>query len=135
MHLLSQGTILHNYLPICKNMCSQCLTYKYSYNLPSHRGAGIPCICGAGDLQIDYANKEVKVVSNGKNVATLRAGDWISINGDTGEVLVGKQPLSPPSFESNKELSIFMAWVRNIYHQCLTYRLYAHITIDNQTSL
>lgn len=49
------------------------------------------------------------------------AGDWISINGDTGEVLVGKQNLKPPAIyeepaEGNKDGSTsdvvkFMSWV------------------------
>ncbi len=43
------------------------------------RGWGKCCICGAGELRIDY-NK--KTVSNGSEV--LNEGDWLSLNGSTG---------------------------------------------------
>ena len=51
------------------------------------RGWGKCCICGAGDLKIDYKKKQLSV---GKT--TLKAGDWISLNGSTGMVYVGKIP-------------------------------------------
>jgi len=75
------------------------------------RGWGKPCICGCSDLQIDHKNKLITIAKG--NVRTvLKEGDWISINGDTGEVINGKVPLSPPSLTGGtKDLSIFMAWV------------------------
>ena len=73
------------------------------------RGWGKPCVCGCGDLSID---EEAKTITfGGKHATTVREGDWISINGETGEVLTGKQALAPPSFKDNRQLIIFMAWV------------------------
>jgi len=49
------------------------------------RGWGKCCICGASTLVIDYKKKTVTV---GKK--TYKAGDWISLNGSTGNVYEGK---------------------------------------------
>nr|GFD43656.1 pyruvate, phosphate dikinase, chloroplastic [Tanacetum cinerariifolium] len=38
----------------------------------------------------------------------IREGEWISLNGSTGEVILGKQPLAPPVMSS--DLETFMAW-------------------------
>jgi pyruvate,orthophosphate dikinase len=49
--------------------------------------------------------------TNGK---TLKEGDWISLNGTTGEVVLGKQPLAPPAISG--DLGTFMKWVDEIRH-------------------
>ncbi len=49
------------------------------------RGMGKCCVSGAGGVKINY--KERKLVSEGK---TFKEGDWISLNGSTGEVYEGK---------------------------------------------
>ena len=49
------------------------------------RGMGKCCVSGAGSIQIDYKTR--KMVVNGK---TYNEGDWISLNGTTGEVYEGK---------------------------------------------
>lgn len=51
------------------------------------RGWGKCCICGAGELTIDYKKKTVTV---GKKA--YKAGDWISLNGSTGNVYEGQIP-------------------------------------------
>ncbi len=51
------------------------------------RGWGKCCICGAGALSIDYKKKQFAV--GGK---TYKAGDWISLNGSTGNVYEGQIP-------------------------------------------
>jgi pyruvate,orthophosphate dikinase len=45
---------------------------------------------------------------------TLGEGDWISLNGSTGEVILGKQPLAPPAISG--DLGTFMQWVDEIRH-------------------
>ncbi|PON80233.1 Pyruvate, phosphate dikinase [Parasponia andersonii] len=42
----------------------------------------------------------------------IKEGEWISLNGSTGEVILEKQPLSPPAMSS--DLEIFMSWADNI---------------------
>ena len=49
----------------------------------------------------------LQTVTVGKYV--LREGDWISINGNTGEVILDKQPLAPPTISG--DLGAFMTWV------------------------
>ena len=48
------------------------------------RGMGKCCVSGAGEIKVDYKAKTVKM--GGK---TYKEGDWISINGSTGEVYDG----------------------------------------------
>jgi pyruvate,orthophosphate dikinase len=42
----------------------------------------------------------------------LSEGEWISLNGSTGEVILGKQPLSPPALSG--DLGTFMSWVDEV---------------------
>ena len=49
------------------------------------RGMGKCCVAGASDVKIDYASKTFSV---GKTV--VKEGDWITLNGSTGEVIVGQ---------------------------------------------
>ncbi|MDH5608198.1 MAG: pyruvate, phosphate dikinase, partial [Cyclobacteriaceae bacterium] len=49
------------------------------------RGMGKCCISGAGELQIEETKKQVTI---GKK--RLKEGDWVSLNGSTGEILEGK---------------------------------------------
>jgi pyruvate, orthophosphate dikinase len=49
------------------------------------RGMGKCCVSGAGSLQIDYKARTMKVSGH-----TYKEGDWISLNGSTGEVYEGK---------------------------------------------
>ncbi|MFI3240663.1 MAG: pyruvate, phosphate dikinase [Bacteroidales bacterium] len=48
------------------------------------RGMGKCCVSGAGEIKVDYKNKTVEM--NGK---TYQEGDWISLNGSTGDVYEG----------------------------------------------
>jgi pyruvate, orthophosphate dikinase len=49
------------------------------------RGMGKCCVAGAGSLVIDYKNRTMTVDGN-----IYKEGDWISLNGSTGQVLEGK---------------------------------------------
>lgn len=49
------------------------------------RGMGKCCVSGTGGIKIDYKNRSF--VADGK---TYKEGDWISLNGSTGEVYDGK---------------------------------------------
>ena len=55
------------------------------------RGMGKCCITGAGELTINYKTKTITV-----NEITYNEGDWISINGSTGEVYEGQAKTIPP---------------------------------------
>ncbi|MBW6514848.1 MAG: pyruvate, phosphate dikinase [Candidatus Syntrophosphaera sp.] len=49
------------------------------------RGMGKCCVAGAGSIVIDYKNRTLSVAGK-----VLKEGDWISLNGSTGQVLEGK---------------------------------------------
>ncbi|MCI5792159.1 MAG: pyruvate, phosphate dikinase [Lachnospiraceae bacterium] len=70
------------------------------------RGMGTCCVCGCGndnDVAIDYAVKTL--VLNGK---TYKEGDWISLDGSTGNIYDGQIALSD-SME-NPDFKRFMSW-------------------------
>ncbi|HSN68875.1 MAG TPA: pyruvate, phosphate dikinase, partial [Thermoanaerobaculia bacterium] len=50
------------------------------------RGMGKPCIVGCGSIRVDYARSELR----SERGTVLREGDWISLDGTTGEVLGDK---------------------------------------------
>ncbi len=58
------------------------------------RGMGKCCVSGAGALKIDYANKTIQI-----NDLVLKEGDYISLNGSTGEVYLGKVPTKEPELD------------------------------------
>lgn len=68
------------------------------------RGWGKPCITGCSALQVDEHNKVARL-----NGVQIKEGEWISLNGGTGEIILGKQPLQPP--ELSGALGKFMEWV------------------------
>ena len=55
------------------------------------RGMGKCCVSGAGEIKVDYKAKTVDM--GGK---TYKEGDWISLNGSTGEVYDGQVPTTEP---------------------------------------
>jgi pyruvate,orthophosphate dikinase len=72
------------------------------------RGMGKPAICGADALQIDLAKKEFCVVGSDGASTTVCEGDVISINGSTGEVVVGAVPVVTP--EPTGPFGTVLAW-------------------------
>jgi len=71
------------------------------------RGMGVPCVCGAGALRVDMRNREL-VVKGEK----LREGDIISIDGSSGHVLKGAQPMLQPELSGDFER--IMGWADGI---------------------
>ena len=49
------------------------------------RGMGKCCVSGAGELEIDYKARTIKA-----DGVVVKEGDWISLNGSTGEVYLGE---------------------------------------------
>ena len=67
------------------------------------RGWGKCCVAGAGELVIDSKNKRINI--NGKKIS---AKDIISIDGSTGEVMLGNVEKQPPTF--SPEFKTLMKW-------------------------
>ena len=71
------------------------------------RGMGTPCVAGAGEIRVDYANRLLKVA--GKEV---KEGEVITIDGGTGEVFLGAVPTVQP--ELTGDFATLMEWVDTI---------------------
>ncbi len=54
------------------------------------RQMGKVCVCGAADLDIDYKSRTVKV-----NGSTYKEGEYLSINGTSGEIFAGELKTAP----------------------------------------
>ncbi len=67
------------------------------------RGFGIPCVAGCEAISIDLNKREFST-----NGITVKEGDWISINGSTGEVILGQAPLVEAMFTD--ELHELLDW-------------------------
>ncbi len=67
------------------------------------RGMGRPCVSGAGDLRIDEAGRVMKVRD-----VVVRDGDLLTIDGGTGEVMLGEVPTIQP--ELSGDFSELMGW-------------------------
>ncbi len=67
------------------------------------RGMGKPCVAGAGDLRISYTDQLMTV-----NGTTIRKGDWITLDGGSGEVFAGKMPTVEP--ELSGDFATLMSW-------------------------
>ncbi len=68
------------------------------------RGWGKPCVAGCQEIVIDYG---AKTMTNG--TITLNEGDMVSLNGSTGEIVAGAEPLAD-ALVSDDYLT-FMEWV------------------------
>jgi pyruvate, orthophosphate dikinase len=73
---------------------------KSSHAAVVARGMGRPCIVGAGSIAINERAGEFTVSSNGKTI-TVKQGDWISIDGATANVYLGKAVTNEPDPNSS----------------------------------
>jgi pyruvate,orthophosphate dikinase len=72
------------------------------------RGMGTPCVVGAGALDVSEHHKTVTATVGGKSLV-LKEGDWISIDGSTGEVFAGQAKTNEPDPTSGT-FAKFMGW-------------------------
>jgi len=71
------------------------------------RGMGKCCVAGCGDLVIDYPKDRFNA-----NGHTVKKGDWISIDGSTGEVMMGEVPTREAGF--SREFTRLMGWADQV---------------------
>ncbi|MCC7383772.1 MAG: pyruvate, phosphate dikinase [Deltaproteobacteria bacterium] len=71
------------------------------------RGMGRPCVVGAGELIIDYHKRTI--TARGK---TVREGDMVTIDGTSGQVLMGEVPTVQPS--GSNEYQQLMTWADQV---------------------
>jgi pyruvate,orthophosphate dikinase len=67
------------------------------------RGMGRPCVAGAGEIRVDYGQRQMTVRG-----VTVKAGDKITLDGASGEVFAGEVPTVQP--ELSGDFSELMAW-------------------------
>jgi len=73
---------------------------KSSHAAVVARGMGRPCVVGAGTLAISERNKQFTTTVGGKAV-TVKEGDWISLDGTTANVYLGKATTNDPDPNSS----------------------------------
>jgi pyruvate,orthophosphate dikinase len=73
------------------------------------RQFGIPCVVGASAIKIDLEKRQMAVDGQ-----VVKEGEWISVDGTTGEVFIGKIPTSAPSLEEQTELLTLLTWADEI---------------------
>ncbi len=72
------------------------------------RGMGTPCVAGAEAFHVDEHKRMVSVAKEGKQIV-LKEGDWISLDGSTGEVFEGRAETREAD-PSSGILATFMGW-------------------------
>ena len=71
------------------------------------RGMGKPCIAGAQGLKIDTAARRFSVGD-----IVINDGDWISMDGATGRVILGKAELAPAAIDEN--INTVLGWADEV---------------------
>jgi len=71
------------------------------------RGMGKPCVSGAGSIRVDYANKTMTAGSQ-----SFKQGEYITIDGSTGQVLAGKVEMIEPQLSG--EFATLIAWADKV---------------------
>lgn len=89
------------------------------------RGMGRPCVAGAGELHIDYA-KQLMIAKNN----TIKAGDIVTIDGSTGEIMLGEIPTVQPVL--SEDFSTLMGWADNVRR--MRVRANAETPLDARTA-
>jgi pyruvate,orthophosphate dikinase len=89
------------------------------------RGMGRPCVVGAGDVRIDYKAQSLAVRD-----VTIKAGETITINGSTGEVMLGAVPTIQP--ELSGDFATLMGWADEI--RTMKVRANAETPLDARTA-
>jgi pyruvate,orthophosphate dikinase len=89
------------------------------------RGMGRPCVCGAAELAIDSAARELR--ARGR---TFRGGDIVTVDGSKGEVLAGAAAMIEP--ELTGDFAILMGWADQVRR--LKVRANAETPLDARTA-
>ena len=89
------------------------------------RGMGKPCVSGAGGVRINYGTKTLTASG-----VTVKEGDILTINGSTGEVILGEVPTIQPNL--SEDFAQIMSWADSIRH--LRIRANAETPLDAATA-
>jgi len=97
------------------------------------RGIGTPCISGCGDLKIHYKKKTCRVMEHGteNEIYEFNEGDFITINGSSGEIIKGKVETIPGKID--EDLGQILSWTDSM--RTLTIRTNADTPRDAEKAL
>src|SRR5512137_151290 len=73
------------------------------------RQFGKPCVVGASSIKIDMIARTMTA-----DGVTVKEGDWISVDGGTGEAFLGQIPTVAPRFEEQTDLITLLGWADEI---------------------
>jgi pyruvate,orthophosphate dikinase len=73
------------------------------------RQFGVPCIVGASEIRIDLEKRQM--AANGQ---VVKEGEWISVDGSTGEVYLGQIPTTSPNLDEQTDLLTLLTWADEI---------------------
>ncbi len=71
------------------------------------RQIGKPCVAGSAELHVDAEAKHARSTLSGLE---FDEGDWVSLDGSTGEIFVGALPTVEARFEDQPELQTILGW-------------------------
>jgi pyruvate,orthophosphate dikinase len=71
------------------------------------RGMGKSCVAGCEEIRVSESEKQFSV-----NGTIVKENEWITLDGSTGRVIMGKAPLIEP--EISGEFGVFMGWADKI---------------------
>ena len=69
------------------------------------RQFGVPCVVGASMVKIDL--EALQMTANG---VVVKEGEWISVDGTTGNVFLGQMPTTAPKLEEQEDLLTLLSW-------------------------
>jgi len=73
------------------------------------RQFGVPCVVGASEIRIDQERRQMEA-----NGIVVKEGDWISVDGTTGQVFLGNIPTISPKLEEQTDLLTLLSWADEI---------------------
>jgi pyruvate,orthophosphate dikinase len=73
------------------------------------RQFGIPCVVGASAIKIDLDKRVMEVDGQ-----IVKEGEWISVDGTTGQVYLGRIPTISPSLEQQTDLLTLLNWADEV---------------------
>jgi pyruvate, orthophosphate dikinase len=73
------------------------------------RQFGVPCVVGASSVRIDLNKRQMQIGD-----LVIKEGEWISIDGTTGEAFQGQLDVKAPALEEQVELMTLLTWADEI---------------------
>ncbi|HSM34472.1 MAG TPA: pyruvate, phosphate dikinase, partial [Anaerolineae bacterium] len=75
------------------------------------RQIGKPCVAGCAELVVNYATRTARSVDSG---VTFNEGDWISLDGSTGEVFLGALGTVSADYDEQDDLKTVLGWADEV---------------------